>query len=212
MSRRKNISVERGVLIGSVATALSKHELEGAHTHRWTVYVHGVNGEDISYFVKKVQFKLHESFATPLRVVESHPFEVIETGWGEFDILIKIFFVDPAEKQVQLYHRLQLFPKEEAGNATSPTGVATKKPSINPVVSEIYEEIVFNEPTEEMYQIMMNNPPTDLSVRNPNHNFNLAAEQEELARIIEAQGKVNELIEKFRNELRNAEDELHRLQ
>jgi YEATS domain-containing protein 4 len=31
-------------------------------------------------------------------VLNKPPFEVQETGWGEFEIQIKLFFVDPNEK------------------------------------------------------------------------------------------------------------------
>ena len=36
-----------------------------------------------------------------LLVLTSPPFEVHETGWGEFEIQIKIFFTDTTEKPVQ---------------------------------------------------------------------------------------------------------------
>ena len=31
------------------------------------------------------------------------PYEVSETGWGEFEIIIKIYFVDPTERPVSHY-------------------------------------------------------------------------------------------------------------
>ena len=34
----------------------------------------------------QVVFRLHESFKTPLREVQSQPYELTEHGWGEFDI------------------------------------------------------------------------------------------------------------------------------
>lgn len=37
------------------------------HTHQWTVSVRGVGENDISHFIKKVQFKLHDTYANPLR-------------------------------------------------------------------------------------------------------------------------------------------------
>lgn len=37
------------------------------HTHSWTVFLKGVDGTDITYWLRKVQFKLHESIANPLR-------------------------------------------------------------------------------------------------------------------------------------------------
>jgi YEATS family len=43
--------------------------------------------------------------------VEEPPFEVTETGWGEFEIQIKIHFIPEAsEKPVTLFHFLHLHP------------------------------------------------------------------------------------------------------
>lgn len=33
-------------------------------------------------------------------VVSKPPFEVTETGWGEFEVIIKIYFSDPNERPV----------------------------------------------------------------------------------------------------------------
>lgn len=63
----KDAVVERAILYGSIATPLPQKRSDEAHTHRWTVYIKGADDEDISYYVKKVVFKLHESFVTPLR-------------------------------------------------------------------------------------------------------------------------------------------------
>lgn len=53
------------IIYGNSAVALKKPENE--HTHRWTVFVRGFNNEDISTYVRKVVFKLHESFVQPNR-------------------------------------------------------------------------------------------------------------------------------------------------
>ena len=52
---------------------------------------------------------MHDSFNV---VLTSPPFEVHETGWGEFEIQIKIFFTDTTEKpvsvsSVQAEHQIQ---------------------------------------------------------------------------------------------------------
>jgi YEATS domain-containing protein 4 len=80
---------------------------------------------------------------SPLDVMADHeihdialdhpPYEVTETGWGEFEIVIKIYFQDPTEKSVTLYHHLQLYPKDDAL-------LQVKKP----VLVEHYDEIVIN--------------------------------------------------------------------
>ena len=41
--------------------------------------------------------------------VEKFPFEIHQTGWGEFDIGVKIHFTDPAEKPVEIQHSLKLY-------------------------------------------------------------------------------------------------------
>ena len=35
--------------------------------------------------------------------------QVTETGWGEFEIQIKIYLADPVERPVTIYHVLKLF-------------------------------------------------------------------------------------------------------
>ena len=40
----------------------------------------------------------------------SMPFEVTETGWGEFEASIKIIFRDPEEEPVTLFHQIKLYP------------------------------------------------------------------------------------------------------
>ena len=57
--------------------------------------------EDMSVYVKKVQFKLHDSYPNATRVVSKPPYEVTETGWGEFEVVIKIYFEDPNERPVR---------------------------------------------------------------------------------------------------------------
>lgn len=64
--------------------------------------------------------------------IEEAPFEVQETGWGEFQIQIKITFQDPAQRPVTFHHALRLHPSEEEGQ------VKTSKP----VLSEFYDELV----------------------------------------------------------------------
>ena len=68
------------IIFGNSAFYLGKKAHETA-THRWTLFVRSPNGEDLSSFISKVAFSLHESFAEPVRVIEKAPFEVTELGW-----------------------------------------------------------------------------------------------------------------------------------
>lgn len=121
-------------------------EQEG-HTHRWRAFVQGVNGEDVSYWLKKVQFKLHETYQPPIRTIEEPPFEISETGWGEFEMQIKLYLVpESTEKPQTLYHTLKL-------HHFGP-GAEERTQQREPVLSQNYEEIVFNEPVEQFYDYM----------------------------------------------------------
>ncbi len=58
-----------------------------------------------------------------------------------------IFFIDPAEKPVELVHMLKLYSDQNA------------QPSVKkPVISEKYDEIVFFEPTENFAYILDKGP------------------------------------------------------
>jgi YEATS domain-containing protein 4 len=106
-----------------------------------------VNDEDISYWLKKVQFKLHETYAQSVRTIEAPPFEVTETGWGEFEIQIKLYFVaESTEKPQTLWHSLKLHPYGD--------DIEGKKERREVVVSQNYEEALFNEPVEQFYDIL----------------------------------------------------------
>jgi YEATS domain-containing protein 4 len=121
------------------------------HTHRWTIFVQGVNGEDISYWLKKVQFKLHETYAHNVRSIEKPPFEISETGWGEFEIQIKLYFVPESnEKPQTLWHSLKLHPYGPDAEGMKERG--------DDVISQNYEEIIFNEPIEPFYEILTGGP------------------------------------------------------
>ncbi len=75
-----------------------------------------------------------------MRTVEKPPFEIQEQGWGEFEITVRIHFVDSSEKPVEIQHILKLFNDDK-------TGQTPRKP----IVSEQYDEIVFSEPTVRVF-------------------------------------------------------------
>ena len=83
------------IVYGNVSRAFGKKREEDGHTHQWTVYVKPYNNEDMQTYVKKIHFKLHESYENPNRICTKPPYEVSETGWGEFEVVIKIYFHDP---------------------------------------------------------------------------------------------------------------------
>lgn len=128
------------IVYGSIAHWLGR-KADEAHTHRWTLFVRGPNGEDLTYFLSKVVFTLHPSFAQPVREIFQPPFEVTEKGWGEFEATIRLYFHDTGNgmKPMEITHPIRLYPH---GN-TAPT---VKKP----VVFELYDQIVFTNPAKEL--------------------------------------------------------------
>lgn len=139
--RVKGAVVEWPIVFGNNATWLGKKATDTA-THRWCCYVRSADGRDLAAIVQKVVFNLHPSFPTPVITVEQAPFEINEVGWGEFEIRIELFFLDPAEKPVELFHSLKLFGDNE-------------KFSKKPAVSEHFNEIVFNDPSEAFHKKLM---------------------------------------------------------
>ena len=204
--------------------------LPSEHTHQWTVWVRGLDNEDITYWLRKVQFKLHETYSQSLRTIESpEAFEVTETGWGEFEITIKLFFVPEAgEKTQSIYHTLKLHPY-------GPDAERIRE-NKEPVVSQAYEEVIFNEPVEPFYDILTSGavqPTRGKGVskgskqaalkkggertaeipfnESPDNPFSQKTEAKELDRLNEAMKSVEMLLKKERTKLTAREKELEEL-
>ncbi|KAI6241797.1 hypothetical protein M3Y99_00300300 [Aphelenchoides fujianensis] len=115
------------------------------HTHRWRLFVRAFFEEDVTKYIRKVQFRLHESYKNMLRTVDTPDadgfgFSVEETGWGEFEAQIKIFFTDINEKPVTFPYYIRLFKPE-----------FTKPDGRKYVLYEHYDEIIFTDPTVQMF-------------------------------------------------------------
>eukprot|EP00736_Rhodelphis_marinus_P001221 Rmarinus@m.28034 len=197
--RVKNVVLVKPIVTGSVAFWLGKKAQE-RKSHRWSVYLRGVHGEDLSYFIRKVIFQLHHTFTDSQRVLLRPPFEVEEYGWGEFEIGIKIYFVDPVEKPVQLYHSLKLYPSHDIQ-------LTTKKP----VISEYYDELVFQDPSAMLYERLMTGP----TVMPPPHPFAQYwlhfDEQHEKKAVVNAEKKVQSAIKQLQARLKTSDAEIQKL-
>lgn len=193
--RRKGTVIVKPLVYGNVARYFGKKREDDGHTHSWTCYVKPYKNEDISIFIKKVQFKLHESYPNPLRIISKPPYEVQETGWGEFEIVIKIFFQDPAEKPITIYHLLKLFQSD-------PAVIAGKKN----VVSEHYDEIVFTDPTITMNSLLSNPRPMIPAVRHDSAIDYRELEEQHLGAITSAQKKIKLEIQDLSDRLKTTKD------
>ncbi|XP_066157221.1 YEATS domain-containing protein 4 [Euwallacea fornicatus] len=195
--RIKGVCIVKPIVYGNIARYFGKKREEDGHTHQWTVYVKPYSNEDMSGYVKKVHFKLHESYANQNRIVVKPPYEISETGWGEFEIVIKIHFHDPNERPVTMYHILKLFHS----GGTQDIGLEQGKG----LVSESYDEIVFQDPTQLMHHLLTSTK--QLTLGRWEHNTNFEEKKEKtLKAILEAKQKVKIEIAAHKNKLKLAKE------
>ncbi|KAH7931162.1 yeats family protein [Leucogyrophana mollusca] len=242
--RVRGLTIHRPVIYGNTATVLTPKERESLnfpdHTHRWTVAVRSAasapdsdivgGADDLGYFVKRVTFKLHDTYTNPTRHVDKPPFEVSETGWGEFEIQIRITFItESGEKPITLYHHLKLHPWSVTGDPEIPSPENAMR--MGPVHSWQYDEIVFSDPFQSFLNILTDHPPTPLPkskrrpvpfhMANPGSleaskggvpEFTTEMEKEEAERLETARKAVVAEQERWRATLIEKEKELERLQ
>lgn len=167
-----------------------------------------------------------------LKAIENIPpgetFEVHETGWGEFEISIKMFYVpESLEKPQTMYHQLRLHPY---GSDEQKEEMRRK----GEIRAWGYEEMVFNEPYENFYDLLTS--PMDRSKggkgkgtrimkggmvgsvgertvtlpnsTRPDQPFSRETEVLEIKRMKDAQGKVEELRKEMEKEIKEKEQEL----
>jgi len=201
--RVKGVTIVKPIVYGSSSTPFGKKREPDGHTHEWSIYVKPYTNEDISSYVKKVQFRLHDSYANSNRVVSKPPYEVSETGWGEFEVQIKIHFHDSAaEKPVTVYHVLKLFHAHSGeAAATSSSMVQGRKT----VVSEFYDEIVLQDPTQYMHTLLTTTRPLTLSAYKHNTDFE-ERRNKNLVAVAEARKKVQSEISDLKEKVKIGRD------
>lgn len=212
VKRIKFVSISVPILYGNNAYRLKpemrKENTPPDHTHEWTVFFKPViKNIDLTPLIKKVTFKLHETYENSVRSVEKPPYQVTETGWGEFEIIIKVHFhagleLGINEKNFQIFHALKLHPFN-AQRVVKESGE---------VHSVLYDELVFQEPTEAVFEILTQKPLnllayklTDPDMRD--QEYIRTDEIDELARLEVYINKVKEEVENQRNEYKDLEQE-----
>ncbi|CAF0903376.1 unnamed protein product [Adineta steineri] len=199
---RVPVVIVKPILYGNTAKHFGSKRDSDGHTHRWTIYVRSLNNDDISTYVSRVQFRLHETYPNHNRMINQAPFEVEESGWGEFEIQITIFFLDPNEKPVIFYHHLKLF-------STDPEVVTGKRPFVN----EYYDELVFQEPSESFAQLLNSTktliPLTD-GDRATEKEYAMK-QMETIARIRNARQRVRNEIQDLRERFRITQENIKRI-
>lgn len=102
--------------IGHFASRRSKPSKEG-YTHEWELYVRGPGDADISHFVEKVVFNLHDSFPKPKRAIKEPPYKVKEVGYAGFLLDIDIYLKNRDDpKKVTFSYDMDLMPSKTETN------------------------------------------------------------------------------------------------
>ncbi|CAK8990987.1 Transcription initiation factor TFIID subunit 14b (GAS 41-like protein) (Protein AF-9 homolog a) (TBP-associated factor 14b) (AtTAF14b) [Durusdinium trenchii] len=199
--RRAGEALVAPLVYGSIAFFLGKKATD-QKTHKWSIFVRGLEDEDMSYFIKKVVFTLHPSCEIPVVVCEQPPYAVTQTGWGEFDVRISIHMRDEAESVVDINHFLQLY---HLGLSSKNNATILKKP----VVVERYEELVFHQPSEAFANLLLSydTKTARKNVSDPELRecFTKISEVESMKAIMNAQALITAEIDKTRDQLLEAQ-------
>uniref|UniRef100_A0A6N2MDF4 YEATS domain-containing protein n=1 Tax=Salix viminalis TaxID=40686 RepID=A0A6N2MDF4_SALVM len=186
----KDVEISIPIVYGNIAFWLGKKANE-YQSHKWTVYVRGATNEDLGVVIKRAVFQLHSSFNNPTRVIEAPPFELSESGWGEFEIAITLYFHnDVCDKPLNFYMSkdMEFLTKQlrlKCGNLDQkcvfisldmvdssaaryhhlklyPEDESGFVSIKKPVVVESYDEIVFPEPSEGFLARIQSHPSVNL--------------------------------------------------
>ncbi|KAI8597012.1 hypothetical protein EDD21DRAFT_230088 [Dissophora ornata] len=107
--------VKRRIVVGNVSKYLPEDKRDPRlkeFPYKWMIYVDGApKPEDITAYISKVEFHLHESYKpNHIVTVSEAPFHLSRYAWGETQIKVRLFFHDTRNKPVEVYHRLALDP------------------------------------------------------------------------------------------------------
>lgn len=200
VKRMTGKTVVRPIVYGSIAFFLGKKSTEDS-THDWSIYVRGLEDEDLSYMIRRVVFTLHPSCQVPVVTCEKPPYVVTQSGWGEFDAKITIVLNDEEETSIDMIHFLRLYPV-----GSSAANVATLKKK--PVVEERYEELIFYEPSESLYKTLtshdVSTAPKNVSPEQLRACFTTISEVECMKTLVAAQKFVSQEIDRTCQELSEA--------
>ncbi|CAK5006726.1 unnamed protein product [Meloidogyne enterolobii] len=150
------------LLIGNVSKFLPE-KTSTDFTHKWTVYVRAVGPEQFTdrSFIRKVVFRLHESFTNPEREISNPPFEVSECGFGSFDMVITIYFAGQ-KKSYKINYFLELLLGSDNKNEAE-----YKIEVINP--SPEFASLVPKYCRPQVKQKLPSRPPPALFPSNPDN-------------------------------------------
>ncbi|CAH7669583.1 hypothetical protein PPACK8108_LOCUS4222 [Phakopsora pachyrhizi] len=238
----KGITVHRPILYGSVATMIPVEEriANPDHNMRWTVALRSATSpppdsdilkqrsiegdimggaDNLSHFIKKVSFKIHNSYPNPLRMIDRAPYEINETD----PIIIPehqpwLWLTIPDDENND--EKNKSVPRKDYNQ---PEQSERASPGDLNSIKTLYGEIVFTEPNETFYHRLLSDPMTSLPIKNqfPKHlvrqigpkgeygKFSLEIEEKEFKKLSLAKMKVLIETNQLRGALVRSEKELN---
>lgn len=148
------------------------------------------------------------AIAPILAEVVSSPFEISDEGWGEFESSIELDLHDDACAPIRFAHQLKIFP---------PAQQSASHPPDAPIVSEFYDELVFNQPHtlstsfRERVRTFLELPTTPLDSHHLGHFFREYTAEPDLAQIAAAQAFVAQETARLMERLARADGEAAQL-
>ncbi|KAG0252397.1 YEATS domain-containing protein 2 [Actinomortierella ambigua] len=136
--------VKRRIVVGNVSKYLPEHRRDARlkdFSYKWMIYVDGTpNPEDITAYVQKVEFYLHESYKpNHIVTIEEPPFHLSRYAWGETTVKIMLYFKDERNKPVEVFHKLALDPthcgRQVLGNERSVDLELDRNTDFRPITS-----------------------------------------------------------------------------
>ncbi|KRY19317.1 YEATS domain-containing protein 4, partial [Trichinella patagoniensis] len=197
-ARVSGVKIVKPIVYGCASWSLPKSHLVNDRTHGWKLYVKPYFEENLQLFIRKISFTLHSSFAEPTRICSEPPYEVNETGWGEFKAVIKIYFKNSCERPVTIYQTVKLFSEKGVD-------YTIKKP----LIDERYDEIVFRNPCANMYSGLMDAEESPKKIGHHAHDYE-QKRKEILENIQKARQDVQKEVSLLEGIVRKYEDALEK--
>eukprot|EP00918_Siedleckia_nematoides_P028131 GHVU01060503.1.p1 GENE.GHVU01060503.1~~GHVU01060503.1.p1 ORF type:complete len:227 (-),score=45.91 GHVU01060503.1:804-1484(-) len=201
-------TVTKDIIMGTYSYMLPASIAAANNTHRWTCIVRAPDCENQSYFIKKVVFHLHHSFEQSILTVDRPPYQVSESGWGEFHIKAQVYFVDETEKPVELLHFLRLYPP---GTTDVSAVAALPDRERSCVATETYDQLLFTDPKPGFKEKLIHGSPNPPVEYDQEENFLRHDESDQVARIKEEHAKVQLACGQFAFDIQKLKEEVCRL-
>ncbi|KAK8049314.1 YEATS family protein [Apiospora phragmitis] len=237
--RMKGVQIFRPFIYGTTAKPFNDTDnprpagVPLDHTHSWQVFVKGVEDTDVFYWLRRVQFKLHESIPNPMRSIDAETIQKENAGKPPPSSSAPSP-LQSGEKPQTLYHHLRLHPY----GRTDEEKEAMRTQGNGEIKAWTYEEQLFNEPFEEFYKLLTSGardkgagtggkgkgkgksvaPPQEGDIKErsamiplanrPGQPFSRETEQLEIKRLKEAEEKVVDMVRTMNKAIKAKEEEL----